>query len=69
MKLNLMTLSKAVWSIYQDMKLFVVIETDNAGGEGFYTKTSINIVVCSNLNVPNLANLCIKFVNITESHF
>ena len=30
------------------------------GGVGFYIKTSINFVVCSNLNVPNLENLCIK---------
>ena len=30
MKLNLMTLSKAVRSIYQAMNLFVVIETDKA---------------------------------------
>ena len=30
------------------------------GGVDFYIKTSINFVVCSNLNVPNLENLCIK---------
>ena len=30
------------------------------GGVGFYITTSINFVVCSNLNVPNLENLCIK---------
>ena len=30
------------------------------GGVGFYIKTSINFVVCSNLKVPNLENLCIK---------
>ena len=57
-----MTLSKAVRSIYQAMNLFVVIETDiQGGGVGCYIKkTSINFVVCSNLNVPNLENLCIK---------
>ena len=34
----------------------------NRQGEGlsFYIKTSINFVVCSNLNVPNLENLCIE---------
>ena len=43
------------------MNLFVVTETDKAEREvGFYIKTSINFVVCSNLNVPNLENLCIK---------
>ena len=30
------------------------------GGVGFYIKTSINFVVCSNLNVPNLENLCLE---------
>ena len=30
------------------------------GGVDFYIKTSINFVVCSNLNVPNLENLCIE---------
>ena len=30
------------------------------GGLSFYIKTSINFVVCSNLNVPNLENLCIE---------
>ena len=31
------------------------------GGVGFYIKTSITLfVVCSNLNVPTLENLCIK---------
>ena len=41
------------------MNLFVVIETDMAEREvGFYIKTSINFVVCSNLNVPNLESLC-----------
>ena len=30
------------------------------GGVGFYIKTSPNFVVCSNLNVPNLENLCIE---------
>ena len=30
------------------------------GGVGFYIKTLINFVVCYNLNVPNLENLCIK---------
>ena len=29
-------------------------------GVGFYIKTSINFVVCSNLNVPNLENLCLE---------
>ena len=28
------------------------------GGVGFYLKSSINFVVCSNLNLPNLENLC-----------
>ena len=28
------------------------------GGEGFYLKASIDFVVCSNLNAPNLENLC-----------
>ena len=56
-----MTLSKAVRSIYQAINLFVVIETDKAERElGFYIKTSINFVVCSNLNVPNLESLCIE---------
>ena len=35
MKLNLMTLSKAVRSIYQTMNLFLVIETDKAWEEAF----------------------------------
>ena len=30
------------------------------GGVGFYIKTSINFEICSNLNVPNLENLCIE---------
>ena len=30
------------------------------GGVGFYIKTSINFVVCSNLNVPKLENLRIE---------
>ena len=30
------------------------------GGVGFSIKTSINFVVCSNLNVPNLENLCLE---------
>ena len=30
------------------------------GGVSFYIKTPINFVVCSNLNVPNLENLCIE---------
>ena len=31
------------------------------GGEvGFYIKKSVNFVVCSNLNVLNLENLCIE---------
>ena len=29
-------------------------------GVGFYVKTSINFVVCSNLNAPNLVNLCVE---------
>ena len=29
-------------------------------GVGFYIKTSINFVACSNLNVPDLENLSIK---------
>ena len=34
----------------------------NRQGRGvrFYLKTSINFAVCSNLNVPNLENLCIE---------
>ena len=31
-----------------------------SAGVGFYIKTSISFVVCSNLNVPNLENLCIE---------
>ena len=34
-----------------------VLRTRQGGGVGFYIKTSINFVVCSNLNVPNLENL------------
>ena len=40
---------------------FIRRDRNRQGGEvGFYIKTSINFVVCSNLNVPNLENLWIK---------
>ena len=59
MKLNLMTLSKAVRFIpgYE----FVRRDRNRqGGGVGFYIKTSNNFVVCSNLNVPKLENLRIE---------
>ena len=36
------------------------LRTRKDGGVGFYVKTSINFVVCSNLNVPNLENVWIE---------
>ena len=52
------------------MNLFVVIETDKAEREvGFNIKTSINFVVCSNLNVPNLESLCTEIRTPTLKPF
>ena len=48
-------------SIYRPGYEFIRRDRNRQGGEvGFYIKTSINFVVCSNLNVPNLENLCIE---------
>ena len=40
---------------------FIRRDRNRQGGRvDFYIKTSINFVVCSNLNAPNLENLCVE---------
>ena len=53
MKLNLMVHIPGYEFIRRD-------RNRQGGGVGFSIKTSNYFVVCSNLNVPNLENLCIK---------
>ena len=55
-----MTLSKSCEVHIPGYEFFRRDRKRQGGGVGFYTPTSINLVICSNLNVPNLENLCIE---------